>query len=44
MANHKRVECRFLRRENTAHSRTTTPDFRRADFGLFREESHGIRP
>jgi len=38
------VEFRFLRRRNKANSRTTTPDFGRADFGLFREESHEIRP
>lgn len=44
MADHEVVELMFLRRQNKANSRTGTSDFRRADFGVFREESHEPTP
>jgi len=41
------VEFRILRRRIRAKSKITTLDFKRADFGLFKDlliESHGITP
>ncbi|GAB0180275.1 hypothetical protein GRJ2_000492800 [Grus japonensis] len=36
-SNHEMVEFRILRAVRRAHSKLTTLDFRRADFGLFRD-------
>ena len=36
-SDHERVEFKILRAARRAHSKLTTLDFRRADFGLFRD-------
>ena len=47
---HMVVEFRILRTGRMMKSQLTTPDFRRANFGLFKdgrvclEEAHGVRP
>jgi len=46
-SDHEMVEFKILREARRAHSKLTTLDFRRADFGLFRAclvEYHGTKP
>ena len=43
-SDHEMVEFKILRAARKAHSKLTTLDSRRADFGLLRVEYHGIKP
>lgn len=46
-SDHETVEFEILRAAKRAHSKLTTLEFRRADFGLLRDllvEYHGIKP